>query len=36
MKFVGKWIELEKKITLSEVTKTQKDKHGMYSPTSEY
>ena len=30
-KFAGKWMELEKKIILSEVTQTQKDKHGMYS-----
>ena len=30
MKFAGKWMELEK-IILSEVTETQKDKHGMYS-----
>ena len=29
MKFAGKWIELEI-IILSEVTQTQKDKHGMY------
>ena len=29
MKFVGKWIELEK-IILSEVTQTQKDMYGMY------
>ena len=29
MKFAGKWMELEK-IILSEVTQTQKDKHGMY------
>ena len=30
VKFAGKWMELEK-IILSEVTQTQKDKHGMYS-----
>ena len=30
MKFSGKWMELEN-IILSEVTQTQKDKHGMYS-----
>ena len=30
VKFSGKWMELEK-IILSEVTQTQKDKHGMYS-----
>ena len=30
MKFSGKWMELEK-IILSEVTQSQKDKHGMYS-----
>jgi hypothetical protein len=28
MKSAGKWIELEKKI-LSDITQTQKDKHGM-------
>ena len=31
MKFEGKWMELEKKIILSEVTQTKKDKHGVYS-----
>jgi hypothetical protein len=31
MKFAGKWVELEKKIILNEVTQTQKDEHGMYS-----
>ena len=36
MKFAGKWMELEKKIILSEVTKTQKDKHGIYSLISGY
>jgi hypothetical protein len=30
MKFVGKWMEIEN-IIPSEVTKTQKDMHGMYS-----
>ena len=35
MKFVGKWIQLEK-IILSEETQTQKDKHGKYSLTSGY
>jgi hypothetical protein len=30
MKSAGKWVELEK-IILSEVTETQKDKHGVYS-----
>ena len=36
-KFEGKWMELEeKKIILSEVAQTQKDKHGMYSLISEY
>jgi hypothetical protein len=35
MKFAGKWMELEK-IILSEVTQTQKDKHGMYSLISGY
>ena len=31
MKLAGKWMELEKKIILSEVTQTQKDMHGIYS-----
>ena len=35
MKLAGKSIELEN-IILSEVTQTQKDKHGMYSLISEY
>jgi hypothetical protein len=30
MKFDSKWMEF-KKIILSEVTQTQKDKHGMFS-----
>jgi hypothetical protein len=30
MNFVGKWMELDK-IILIEVTKTQKDMHGMFS-----
>ena len=30
LKFAGKWMELEENI-LSEVTQTQKDKHGVYS-----
>jgi hypothetical protein len=30
LSFAGKWMELEN-IILSEVTKTQKDMHGMYS-----
>ena len=30
LKFTGKWIELEETI-LSEVTQSQKEKHGMYS-----
>ena len=33
MKFAGEWMELEK-IILSEVTQTQKGKHGMYSLVS--
>jgi hypothetical protein len=34
MKFAGKWIELEgDKNILSEVTQTQKYRHGMYSLT---
>lgn len=36
MKFAGKWIELEKKIILSDVTQIQKDIHGMYSLISGY
>jgi hypothetical protein len=35
MKFSGKWMELEK-IMLGEVTKLQKDRHGMYSLISGY
>ena len=35
LKFAGKWMELEKNI-LSEVTQTQKDKHGMHSLISGY
>jgi hypothetical protein len=35
MKFVGKWIE-EENIILSEITKTQKDTHGMYPLISGY
>jgi hypothetical protein len=31
MKFAGKWIKLEKKVILSEVMQTQKDKYGVYS-----
>ena len=31
VKFAGKWIELEKKIILSQVTQTQEDKYGMCS-----
>ena len=30
LKFTGKWMELEETI-LSEVTQSQKDKHGMYA-----
>jgi hypothetical protein len=35
LSFTGKWMEL-KNITLSEVTQTQKDVHGMYSIISGY
>jgi hypothetical protein len=35
LSFAGKWMELENTI-LSEVTQTQKDTHGMYSPISWY
>ena len=31
-----KWMELEKKFIMSEVTQTQKDKHDMYSLISGY
>jgi hypothetical protein len=34
LSFAGKWMELEN--TLSEVTQTQKDMHGMYSLISGY
>jgi hypothetical protein len=34
MKILGKWMEL--KNILSEVTKSPKNKHGMYSLISEY
>ena len=30
MKFSGKEMELKKKIILTEVNQTQKEKHGMY------
>ena len=33
MKFEGKWIELEKKISLSEITQTQTNKDCMFSLT---
>ena len=36
MKFVGEWMELEKKNILSEVIQTQKDKHSVYSLVSGY
>ena len=35
MKFTGKWMELEN-IILSEVTQSQRNKHGMYSLISGY
>ena len=35
LKFSGKWMELEETI-LSEVTQSQKDKHGMYSLIYEF
>jgi hypothetical protein len=35
MKFAGKWMELEN-IVLSEVTQSQRNKHGMYSLISVY
>lgn len=36
MKFASKLMELEKKITLNEMTQSQKDKQGMYSLLSGY
>jgi hypothetical protein len=35
MSFAGKWMELEN-IIQSEVTQTQKDRHGIYSLISGY
>jgi hypothetical protein len=35
MKFAGKWMELEN-IILSEVTQSQRNKHGMHSLISGY
>ena len=35
MEFVGKWMDLGK-VILSEVTQTQKDKHGVYSLICRY
>jgi hypothetical protein len=35
MKFLGKWMELEK-IILSEVVESQKNTHGMHSLISVY
>jgi hypothetical protein len=35
LSFARKWMELEN-IILSEVTQTQKDRHGMYSLISKY
>jgi hypothetical protein len=34
-KFAGKWMELEN-IIMSEVTQSQINKHGMFSPISGY
>jgi hypothetical protein len=36
MKFLGKWMELENIIILSEVTQSQKNTHGMHSLISGY
>ena len=36
IKPTGKWIGLEKKIILSEVAQTQKDRYGIYSLISGY
>jgi hypothetical protein len=35
MKFTGKWMKLEN-TTLSEITQSQKNTHGMYSLISGY
>ena len=35
LKFAGKWMELEETI-LSEVTQSQKDKHGIHSLIYEF
>ena len=34
LKFAGKWMELENKNILSEVTQAKKDKHGVYALTT--
>lgn len=36
MKFSGKWMELEEKISLSEVSQIKKDKYDIYSLVCEY
>jgi hypothetical protein len=36
MEFVAKWTELEKKIILSDISQTQKDKYGMSSLICRY
>lgn len=36
MKFTGNWMELEKKIILSQVTQTHKDEYDMYVIISRY
>ena len=36
MKFTGKWMQLEKKIILNEVTQTEKAIYNMYSLISRY
>lgn len=36
VKTAGKWIELEKKIILSEVTQTPNDKYCVFSLTCKY
>jgi hypothetical protein len=36
MKFAGKWMQLGKKIILSEENQTQKDKYGICSLICEY
>lgn len=36
IKFAGKWVDIEIKINLGELTKTHKNMHGMYSILNVY